>query len=403
MLGGSVMIAMMRMIVSIGGTILLFFLISESRFEKKKTVAACLCLYVVLIAATCTWYAISQQAFARMGTLVTYLCFGIFAVWISRDSVYVTMYKLALVFYLLFVFMIGGIEISVFFFNKNVWADIVGRMVLLSLIAWFINRKLKSTIRGFSDYVENELDRFSVAIMMLSLFFGIAFILNPRIQDQTPYRLMQIAMNFFLTGILQVLVFRLYLHIGIEKTYRQENQLMEMNHRLLERNMELLAASGEDGAMERVCDNAAVNRILTAYTSQARQEQIKVMLDVELGSNPGIPNIDLITILANAWENALYGCMEARKEEEKRECVIRLMVRRKKNKLVIYCSNTCKVEAALEKGLPRPEDSGGIGVMSIVKTVEKFDGEYDFKNDNGVFIFRLVMNIPSDRDVSAAG
>ena len=71
------MIAMMRMIVSIGGTILLFFLISESRFEKKKTVAACLCLYVVLIAATCTWYAISQQAFARMGTLVTYLCFDV--------------------------------------------------------------------------------------------------------------------------------------------------------------------------------------------------------------------------------------------------------------------------------------------------------------------------------------
>lgn len=402
MLGGSVMVALIRMAVSIGGTILLFFLISESAFEKKKTVAACLCLYVVLIAATCTWYAISQQTFARMGTLITYLCFGIFAVWISRDSVYVTLYKLALVFYLLSVFMIGGIEIAVFFFNRNVWADIVGRIVLLGLIAWFIDRKLKSTIRGFSDYVENELDRFSVAIMMLSLFLGIAFILNPRIHDQTPYRLMQIAMNFFLTGILQILVFRLYLHIGIEKTYMQENQLMEMNHRLLERHMELLSASGEDATEEKICDNATVNRILTAYTLQAKRERIKVMLDVELGSNPGIPNIDLITILANAWENALYGCMEVRKEEG-RECVIRLMVRRKKNKLVIYCSNTCKVEAELEKGLPRPEDSGGIGVMSIVRTVEKFDGEYDFKNDNGVFIFRLVMNIPADRDVSAAG
>lgn len=403
MLGGSVMIAMVRMVVSIGGTILLFFLISESRFEKKKTVAACLCLYVVLIAATCIWYAISPQIFPRVGALVTYLCFGIFAVWISRDTLYVTMYKLALVFYLLSVFMIGGIEIAMFFFHSNVWADIVGRIVLLGLIAWFINTKLKSTIRGFSDYVENELDRFSVAIMMLSLFFGIAFILGPGIHDQTPYRLMQIAMNFFLTGILQVLVFRLYLHIGIEKSYMQENQLMEMNHRLLERNMDLLATSGEEETTEKICDNGTVNRILAAYTAQARMEQIKVMLDVKLDSNPGIPNIDLITILANAWENALYGCMEARKEDGGRECVIRLMVRKKRNKLVIYCSNTCKAEAEIEKGLPRPEDSGGIGVMSIIKTVEKFDGEYDFKNDNGVFIFRLVMNIPSDRDFSAAG
>lgn len=400
MLGGSVMIAMVRMMVSIGGTILLFFLISESRFEKKKTVAACLCLYVALIAATCAWYAVSQETFARMGALVTYVCFGIFAVWISRDSVYVTMYKLALVFYLLSVFLIGGIELAVFFFDKNVWADIAGRVVLLGLIAWFINAKIKKTIRGFSDYVEYELDRFSVAIMMLSLFFGIAFILNPQIHDQTPYRLMQIAMNFFLTGILQVLVFRLYMHIGIEKTYKQENQLMEMNHRLLERNMELLAAAEEEET-EKLCNNAAVNRILAAYTAQARKEQIKVMLDVELGCNPGIPNIDLMTILANAWENALYGCMEARQEESGRECVIRLMVRKKKNKLVIYCSNTCKAEAGMEKGLPKPEDSGGIGVMSIVRTVEKFDGEYDFKYDNGVFVFRLVMNIPFDGDSAA--
>ncbi len=401
MLGGSVAIAMVRMIVSIGGVILLFFLISESRFEKRKTVAVCLLAYVVLIAETCIWYAVSQQVFARMGALVTYLFFGIFAVWISRDSVYVSLYKLALVFYLMSVFMIGGIEIAVFFFDRNVWADIAGRIVLLGLIALFIDKKVKKTIRGFSDYVEYELDRFSVAIMMLSLFFGIAFILNPKIHDQTPYRLMQIAMNFFLTGILQVLVFRLYLHISIEKTYKQENQLMEMNHRLLERNMELLAAAGEDEAAERFCDNAAINRTLAAYTAQARRQQIKVMLDVELGSNPGIPNVDLMTILANAWENALYGCMEAKKEDAGREGIIRLMIRKKKNKLVIYCSNTCKAEAGMEKGLPKPEDSGGIGVMSIVRTAEKFDGEYDFKYDNGVFIFRLVMNIPADGDLAA--
>lgn len=402
MLGGSVAIALIRMIVSIGGVILLFFLISESRFDKKRTVVACLCLYAALVAMTCIWYALSQEVFARMGALVTYLLFGIFAVRLSRDSVYVCLYKLALVFYLMSVFMIGGIEIAVFFFDRNVWADIVGRIVLLGFIAWFINKKVKKTIRRFSDYVEYELDRFSVAIMMLSLFFGIAFILNPQINDQTPYRLMQIAMNFFLTGVLQVLVFRLYMHIGIEKTYMQENQLMEMNHRLLERNLELLVAAGENESAEKLCDNAAVNSILAAYTAQAGKEQVKVMLDVELGSNPGIPNIDLITILANAWENALYECMEARKEDAERECIVRLMVRKKKNKLVIYCSNTCKAGAGMEKGLPKPENSGGIGVMSIVRTAEKFDGEYDFKYDNGVFIFRLVMNIPADKDFAAA-
>ena len=39
--------------------------------------------------------------------------------------------------------------------------------------------------------------------------------------------------------------------------------------------------------------------------------------------------------------------------------------------------------------------------MSIVKTVEIFDGEYDFKNNLGMFIFRLVVNVLPDQDVSA--
>ena len=43
---------------------------------------------------------------------------------------------------------------------------------------------------------------------------------------------------------------------------------------------------------------------------------------MELGRNPGIPNIDLVTILANAYENAIYGCIEVKKENPKQECFI---------------------------------------------------------------------------------
>ena len=70
------------------------------------------------------------------------------------------------------------------------------------------------------------------------------------------------------------------------------------------------------------------------------------------------------------------------------------MLKKKGSKLVIYCSNTCRVETEIRNGQPKPESTGGIGVSSIIKTAEKFDGEYDFKNDNGIFIFRIIMNIP---------
>ena len=438
MLGGSVYIAILRFAVSLAGTVILFSLMSKPRYGKKRTFLSYFCFSLAVTAAACVWYVADWKSCVKMVAFVMYIFFALFSVFMSSDPIALSIYKLALTFYLLAVFLIGGIEVAVIFFERNIWADIITRVVLIVSMALFIDKKVKSSIRGFGYYMENELDKFSITVMVISILFGIGFILNPTVSEQTPYRLFQVIMNFFLTGALQFLVFRLYQHIGREKEYQKENQLMQMNHRLLERNMELLEESvesgrrirhdarhhnaviaeyarrgqseellqylqeyskeTEEGITESVCANTAVNNILAVYTGRARKAQIKVTMDVKLGKNLAIPNIDLITILANAYENAIYGCMEVKKQSPDRECFIQLLIKKKKNKLVIYCSNTCRLETEIMNGQPKPESTGGIGVMSIIKTAEKFDGEYDFKNDNGVFVFRLIMNIPRDKD-----
>ena len=86
--------------------------------------------------------------------------------------------------------------------------------------------------------------------------------------------------------------------------------------------------------------------------------------------------------------------MEVKRRWKEQDCFIHLILKKKKNKLIIFCRNTCRVETELRNGQPKTEFTGGIGVSSIIKTAEKYDGEYDFKNDNGVFVFRLIMNIP---------
>ena len=425
MLGGTVYVAMLRFAVSLAGTILLYSLMSEPRYDRKRMAGYYGALSVSLIAFAGVWYWIDWASCVRMVAFVMFVVFAGFSLLLSRDSLYLSLYKLALTFYLLAVFLIGGIEVSIIFFDRNVWADIVARILLILLMALFIEKRIKKSIRGFGHYVENELDRFSVMVLIISLLFGIGFILNPNIRDQTPYRLFQIVMNFFLTGALQLLVFRLYLHIGKEKEYQKENQLMQMNHRLLERNMEILEESLEAGRRirhdarhhnaviaeyirrgqkeellqylkeyekeldvrtpENICANTAVNNILSAYTRRAKRQQIKVILDIDIRKNLTIPNIDLVTILANAYENAIYGCMEVQKQMPSQQCFIHLMIRKKKNKLVICCRNTCRIETEFKDGQPMPEYTGGVG-------------EYDFKNDNGVFVFRLIMNMPSPKE-----
>ncbi|MDE6621312.1 MAG: GHKL domain-containing protein [Lachnospiraceae bacterium] len=435
MLGGSIYVAFLRLVLNLVGTVLLFSLMSESRYHQKKTVICYGGFSAVVIVLACIWYVVDWAGYVRLVTFVLYMCFSVFAVFMSRDPIYLVVYKLALNFYLLAIFLIGGLEVSMIFFDGNVWADIVIRAILIAGMAIFIDKKIKDSIRGFGYYVENELDRFSVGVMVISILFGIGFILNPNIREQTPYRLFQIVINFFLTGALQLLVFRLYLHIGKEKEYQKEKQLMQMNHRLLERNMEILEESVASGrrirhdarhhnaviaeyarrgqneellqylkeydrelnmhTAEIFCANTTVNNLLSVYTRKAREEQIKVVLDVELGGDITIPNIDLVTILANAYENAIYGCIEVKKQSPERECFIHLILKKKKNKLVISCRNTCRIETEVENGQLKPEFTGGIGVLSIIKTAENFHGEYEFKNDNGVFVFRLIMNIPA--------
>ncbi len=443
MLGGSVYIAFIRFAISLGGVILLFSSMSESRFEKKKTIVYYGAFSAVMLVLACIWYVADWQSCVRSVAFAMYMCFVVFSIFMSRDSVYLSVYKLALTFYLLAVFLIGGLEVAIIFFHRNIWADIITRILLISLMWLFMEHKLKDSIKGFSDYVEQEVDKFSVAVMIISILFGIGFIMNPNIKVETPHRLYQILTNFLLTGTLQFLMFRFYLHIGKEKEYERENQLIQMNHRLLERQIEILEESVESGrrirhdvrhhnaviaeyarrgqkeellqyleeydretnqgAAESICANTAVNNIISAYTRKARNENIKVTLDIELGRKLTIANLDLVAIIANAYENAIYACMEVKKHSDERECFIRFRIRKKKNKLIICCSNTCRVETELKNGQPKTEFTGGIGVSSIIRAAEKYDGEYDFKNDNGVFVFRLIMNIPSEQQPDRKG
>lgn len=434
MLGGSVYIAFIRFVISLGGVILLFSILCESRFSRNRTALYYLCFSVVMTALSCIWYLINRELYVRVGPHTMYLGFSIFAFWLSKGSVWLKIYKLVLVFYLMAVYIIVSIEVPVFFFGRNIWVDIVARVFLLLLFAFLLKKYVGRYMEGFGSYVERETDRVSVVTMILCSLFGIGYIMNPNLNRNMNFsRIFQIVTNFLLIGTLQLLVFRFYLHIGKEKEYEREKQLIQMNYRLLERQLEILEESVESGRRirhdarhhnaviaeyarrgqqeellnylkeyeeeieqgipETICGNMAVNNILAAYTGKARKEGIKVTLDVEIGKNLRFSSLDLVAILANAYENAIYACMEVKKNPDERECFIRLTLKVRKNKLIIICRNTCRMETEFTDGQPKSEFTGGVGVSSIIRAAEKYNGEYDFKNENGVFVVRLIMNM----------
>ena len=439
MLGGSVYIAFLRFTLCIIGTVLIFLQLDEPRFSKK-TVAVIYGLFCVVASVlSCIWYLADWESCIRMITFSVFGAFILVSLFISNKRFYLTVYNLAFTFYLTAVFIVGGIEIARVFFDGNIWADVAARILIILVMIYWIRKCMRKMLKGFDSYLETEMDAFSVMILIISLFSGIGIILIQHYVENNGHRLIQLVVNFFLTGALQVVVIRLYLHMGMESEYQQENQLMKMNQRLLGRQLELLEESVESGRRIRhdirhhnrviaedvrrgqtdalleylkqyehkmeagvipvICANTAVNNILSAYTRWAKMEKINVTIDAEVDKEFGVSDMDMVTILSNAYENAIYGCIEAREQMEERECFIHLLVKKKGNKLVIYCSNTCKLELDFRKGQPKPEFTGGIGVSSIIKTAEHYDGEADFKNDDGVFVFRLIMNIPKQSEM----
>lgn len=440
MLGGSVYIALIRFVVSLVGVIMLYSILSESRFSTRRTVLYYSCFTVVMTAISCLWYVVDQPLYVRIGPHTMYLGFAIFAFLLSEGSVWVKIYKLVFVFYLMTVYIVGAIEISVFFFGHSIWADMIMRVLLLSLFAFLLEKYMRKDMEGFGDYVERETDRVSVITMIICSLFGIGYIMNPSLNRHMNFsRVFQIVTNFLLIGTLQFLVFRFYLRVVKEKEYERENQLIQMNNRLLERQLETLKESVEtsrrirhdvrhhiaviaeytrrdqgkellrylkeyeeeieQGIPEVICANTAVNNILAAYTARARNEGIQVTLDVEVGNDVMVPSLDLVTILANAYENAIYACMEVKKNPDGRKCFIKLMLKIRRSKLIITCRNTCRIEAEFKDGEPKSEFTGGIGVSSIIRAAEKYHGECDFKNEQGVFVFRLIMNTEQMRAV----
>lgn len=115
MLGGPVYIAFIRFAISLAGVIYLFLLMSESRFDRKKTMIGYGAFSLFLITGACIWYMADRESCVRLVAFVMYFCFCVFSVCISSDHFYLSVYKLALTFYLLAAFLIGGLEVSILF------------------------------------------------------------------------------------------------------------------------------------------------------------------------------------------------------------------------------------------------------------------------------------------------
>lgn len=430
MLGGSFWIALLRN--AMGGIMMMavFLMLDRPRMSMKKAVICYIVFGLAAVLGFSIWYHISRDVYIRFAGLFSLPVIGIFCCMMSGDSLYLSLYKISLSFYLLSLCVFLGIDISRWWFGGSMWVDIVIRVILIIVILVFLQRRFRKCFFDNLEFLREEMDLFSI-ITLVVCFVMAAFVAYwPANRVFSVLNVIRIFVIMFMAGIIQYLIFHLYIHLGREHCFETEKQLLEMNEQLLLRQLELGRQAEEEAARirhdvrhhcllireyvkakdkeglleylkqygediestrtEPVCRNKAVNGILSVYGGYARNRGIQIDMKVEAGQELPIRDIDLVAILANIFENAIHGCMDSKAEDP----YIRLSVVQKGHKLVIQCQNTCAENTSLYNGRPKGRKKEGLGVSSIVKTAARYQGETDFSIKNDSFHIRVLLNLP---------
>lgn len=172
-------------------------------------------------------------------------------------------------------------------------------------------------------------------------------------------------------------------HLKVLSGMAQQNNSVE----ILE-YIEELDGSAELCAPEIFCKNPAVNAVLSEYIKRAEnigcRTEHKIYIPEELPFD--LP--DVCIILSNALENAINACEKCPGEKRFIDLLADFSDERKlKISVRNSCADTVEINA---EGLPIVEartDGHGIGLRSVKKTVEKYNGFIFCTCENGEFFF----------------
>lgn len=243
--------------------------------------------------------------------------------------------------------------------------------------------------------------------------------------------------KIFLTCLLALLIvivsygviFALYARILHEAEMRDEQQLLQIQMRAMERHTDMLKESEKKAEMyrhdlehyiddirlliesgntvkalhvlgsltdrntgvsvARYCSNTTVNAILVYYIQKAENEGITVETDCKLPEKLPMEASELAMVLANAIENAINACGRLSKDSN-RFITIKIV---SSPQLALEISNSYTGHIMFDRnGLPISTQPGhGLGIKSIAAFVERHNGIIEYRADDSLFRLRLLV------------
>ena len=133
----------------------------------------------------------------------------------------------------------------------------------------------------------------------------------------------------------------------------------------------------------RYCDNLTVNTVLTVYERKAKENGISVNIKASANRDLSVAPQDLVIVIANIFENAINAVSRLKSREK----YIDVTIKDSAQRLIVMVSNPCKEKLIFD------ESCYGVGIRSIISTVNKYEGMYDFSANEGLFSAKVNLNL----------
>lgn len=136
----------------------------------------------------------------------------------------------------------------------------------------------------------------------------------------------------------------------------------------------------------KYCDNAIIDAVLASYLQSAKDT--KVSVGISLPEKMPVNASELATVIANALENAIIACQAL--PEDKRMIEIKIL---SKPCFMLQIKNTFNGNVTFDsEGIPVTKEEGhGYGTKSIVAFCNNNNAFYEFKAEGNIFSLRITL------------
>ena len=145
----------------------------------------------------------------------------------------------------------------------------------------------------------------------------------------------------------------------------------------------LIKSESEVWGKIRYCENTTVNTVLTVYQRRAAESGISVNISALLSADIAVLPQDLVIVIANLFENAIHA-QERLKNDNPR---INITIKESAKRLLVMIENPCEEKMTFDA------TRHGIGINSVIATINKYDGMYDFCVEDGIFSAKVILNL----------